>query len=163
MAEKQLYGLTLSGILAGVTIILLYLAVILPFHTFFFSFLGSFPLLILYPRTHPRWSLLFFVTTALLSLLLFAHPRLLPYLLFLGPYTLFRGYIGERREGMVLIYKFLFFNALLVLGLTLLRSYLLPLLPPFPLPFLFLLLQILFLLYDFLLTQAVQLLEARMD
>lgn len=157
------YFLTLSGFLAAVTIILLYLAVLLPFHAFFFIFVSSFPMGILYRRTHLLWGLIFFVTTALLSLILFPLPRLFPYLFFFGHYGLAKLYWEERGGKYSLILKLLYFNLFLLLGVTLFRTFFAPFLPPFS-PVLFSVsLQLPFLLYDYLFTRVLFFLETRLD
>lgn len=151
-----------AGLFAALTLLLLYFAVILPFHVLFFTFLSSFPMALLYRRSQLSTALLFFVTTALLSLILFPHPRLLPYLLFFGHYGLAKVYFEERGGKRSFFFKILYFNLSLFLGWVFLRPLLLPLMPTIRPLLLLLSLQIFFLLYDYTFTRALSLIHSRL-
>lgn len=161
--ENESKRVALSGLLAAVTILFLYLAVILPFHLFFFTFLSSFSIALLYQYSHGSKGILFFMCTVLLSLFLFPHPRLIPYLLFFGHYGLAKIYLEERGGRYLVLFKLLYFNLFLILGLTLLRSLLLPFLPTISLSLLILILQPCFLLYDYFFSRALRLSALRLE
>lgn len=155
------FTLVLSALLASLILILLYFAIIVPFHSLFFTFLSSFPIAILVYRTHLPAGLLLFICTALLSLILFPHPRLAPYLLFFGHYGLCKIYLEKHFQKYSLLLKLLYSNFFFLLGLTLFSALLLPYSPPFSKGILILLFQPFFIIYDYSFSKTLSLLGPR--
>lgn len=155
--------MALSGLLTAVTVLLLYFAVILPFHVLFFTFLSSFPIVLLYRRSQLSTALLFFMTTGLLSFILFPHPRLLPYVLFFGHYGLAKVYLEEKGGRYAIFLKILYFNLSLLIGWFFFRLLLLPFMPTISPPLLLLFLQFFFLIYDYSFTAALSFFTSRIE
>jgi len=147
--------IALSGILAAGTLLTLFLATILPTSRIFFYGLSSVFCAVVIIENGIRAGTLFYIGTSLLALILIPNKiRLIPYILILGHYPLWKTYIERiNHTGKELILKLLVLNVCSLLayyGFTALFFKNVNL--PIDLRLVFLILQVVFLIYDYAFT-----------
>jgi len=147
--------ITLGGILTALSIILVYLSVIIPTSKLYLLALASMVIPVVIIMTNIRYGLLVYISTAILSLLLIGLVwNVVIYILFFGAYA-FIKYLIERLNNLPLEYvmKYIFYNGSLILIYLFYKVFLFPL-PQIKLPiyFIVILLEVIFLFYDYFLT-----------
>lgn len=155
--------ITLGGILGALTILDLWLASIVPNLKLVLYGISALPIAVMVIEGNRHASLLFYVATAILSLLLIPRAPLssLPYVLVLGLYGLVKS-IAEANKNPVLewIIKLFYFNATMALYYILIVTIFVPDVAwPLPLWALVIIAEVAFVLCDFLYSYAIQFYE----
>ncbi|MEL7566215.1 MAG: hypothetical protein AAGU27_15195 [Dehalobacterium sp.] len=155
-ADKRPAGrIALSGILAAGSLLTLFLATILPTNRIFFYGLSSVFCAIIIIEHGVRAGTIFYIGTSLFALMLIPNKiRLIPYILILGHYPLWKTFIERiNHTGKELILKLLVLNIFSLAayyGFTAL--FFEHVILPIDLRLVFLLLQIVFIIYDYAFT-----------
>lgn len=153
--EGSAKRIALSGILAACSLLTLFLATILPTNRIFFYGLSSVFCAIIIIEHDIKGGILFYIATSLLALILIPNKlRLIPYIMILGHYPIWKTYI----ERVNHLGKEIFLK-LLVLNLTTGAAYygfttffLISVALPIDLRLVFLIIQPIFIIYDYVFT-----------
>ncbi len=116
-------ALTLGGILVALSVVLLYLTTLFQTNTLTLLTLASFmpPIALMEKGMKP--ALLIYICTALSSLLFIPFNITLLYLIFFGIYGIIKGLIEHFNKPLIeLILKLLFFNGIFLIGMLLLKG-----------------------------------------
>ncbi|HHT62771.1 MAG: hypothetical protein ACOX4H_09980 [Bacillota bacterium] len=153
--QRPAKRIAVSGILAAFCLLTLYLATLLPTNRIFFYGLSSVFGAVIIIEHNVRGGVLFYIATSLLALILIPHKlRLIPYIFILGHYPIWKTYIERlNHPGKELLLKLLVldlgtfaayyvFTKLFFMNITL----------PIDLRLAFLVLQPVFLIYDYVFT-----------
>lgn len=142
-----------SGLLVGLTVVVLYAASILPISTLSILTIASCLIPISIIRTSIKNTILVYIASSILSLFLVPTDIALYYALFFGVYGIIKYFIEKvRKLPLELLLKLIAFNVLLGVTYLIAKSFLGILSPEFPLYILWLAAQIIFLVYDYALT-----------
>ena len=147
--------LSLSGILLALTIITLFVATIMPTNRLSLYALSSFFISIVVIEFGMKTGWVFYVSSCILSLIVVQNKvELIPYIIFFGVYGLAKSYI-ESLDKIVLEYilKMVLFNVCLFVSLFFIKEFFLSNFDiKFPLGAIIILLQIVFVVYDYVYT-----------
>lgn len=142
-----------SGLLVGLTVVILYAASILPISTLSILTVASCLIPISIIRTSIKNTILVYIASSVLSIFLVPTDIALYYTLFFGVYGIIKHYIEKIRNlPLELLLKLITFNILLGLNYLIVKNFLGILSPEFPLYVLWLAAQVIFLVYDYALT-----------
>ena len=142
-----------SGLLVGLTVVILYAASILPISTLSILTVASCLIPISIIRTSIKNTILVYIASSVLSIFLVPTDIALYYTLFFGVYGIIKHYIEKIRNlPLELLLKLITFNILLGLNYLIVKNFLGILSPEFPLYVLWLATQVIFLVYDYALT-----------
>ncbi len=144
-----------GGIITALSIIFIYLSTIIPFNKIFFLACASFliPIGVIFTSLKNCW--LIYISSALLSLLLIGFKgNVFFYILFFGPYGIIKNYIEKLNNlPLEIILKLLYFNGSIALIYVLFKTFISTLKNiPIPIPMFILIAQIIFLIFDYILT-----------
>lgn len=142
-----------SGLLVGLTVVVLYAASILPISTLSILTVASCLIPISIIRTSIKSTILVYIASSALSLFLIPTDIALYYTLFFGVYGIIKHLIEKIKNLLLeLLLKLITFNILLALNYLIVKNFLGILSPEFPLYILWLAAQVIFLVYDYSLT-----------
>lgn len=145
-----------NGILAALTIVILYAASILPISTLSVLTVASCLIPISIIRTSIKNTILVYVASSILSLFFVATNIALYYTLFFGIYGIIKYYIEKiRKLPLEILLKLISFNILLVIIYFIAINFLVSFNSNYPLHLLWLIGQIAFLIYDYALTMII--------
>ncbi|MGI6728008.1 MAG: hypothetical protein ACOX4P_05555 [Anaerovoracaceae bacterium] len=151
--------IALGGVLLALSLVTIFLASFIPGFELTLYALSTFCVVIFIIETKAKGGWLFYGASCLLSLVLIPNKlALLPYIIFFGLYGLIKYYIERiRKQPVEIILKLLFFNGSWGIGLYFFKNLLISNigLPDYPVIVLIIAAQILFLLYDYILTQLI--------
>lgn len=153
--QKSTKRITLSGILAAATLLTLFLATTLPTNRIFFYGLSSLFCAIIIIEHGVKAGVVFYLGTSILALILIPNKlRLIPYLLILGHYPIWKTYIEKINHPVKeVILKLFGLNMFTLASYYFLTSFFLEnIIIPLDLRLIFLILQIIFLIYDYAFT-----------
>ncbi|HEX3029347.1 MAG TPA: hypothetical protein VHT34_08600 [Clostridia bacterium] len=150
--------IALSGMLLALVIIALYLASFLPGKLSLYA-LSSFLVAVIIIEFNVKAGWIFYIASCLLSLIIPDKLSILPYILFFGIYGIIKMYIEMLRKIIIeYILKLLFFNTFLLAAFLMLQK--LDLIPAklqgMPIWIAAAVLQLVFLLYDYIYTMFIQ-------
>lgn len=161
-------NISIGGILTALTILLLYLTLLIPTNTLTLLTLASFMVPIALIRCNLKTSILVYICSSLLSFLLLPFNIFLLYLIFFGCYGIIKSLIeGLDKLPLEWVLKLVFFNTIFFISINVARELLSPnvfdnlnrladkLLPSLPSSrflFLWLVGQLVFILFDYALT-----------
>ncbi len=146
--------ITLSGILLAFTVISVFLAATLPTSKLSLYALSSLFMAVIVIEFGTKAGWAFYIASGILSALLVPRLEVIPFIVFFGVYGLIKLYV-ERIHSRIIEYvlKLAYFNVCLVLGLVFLKEILLNgNLPSAPVYAIAALLEVVFLLYDYIYT-----------
>lgn len=146
--------ITLSGILLAFTVISVFLAATLPTSKLSLYALSSLFMAVIIIEFGTRAGWVFYLASAILSVLLVPRLEVIPFIVFFGVYGLIKLYI-ERIPGRVIEYvlKLIYFNICLALGLFFLKEIILGGINlTAPVYIIAAVLELVFLLYDYIYT-----------
>ena len=144
-----------GGLFTALSIVFIYLTNILPYNKLAMLFIASLIILIGVITIGAKYSLFVYISTSILSLFLIGIRGVtLSYILFFGPYGLIKNLIENLKKPVLeIIIKLLYFNASLFLYYKLYNIFIPTTLDiPISIVGLLLLLQIVFVAYDYLLS-----------
>lgn len=145
--------ITESGLLVALTIVILYVASILPISTLSILTVASCLIPISIIRTSIKNTMLVYIASAVLSFFLVKTNIALYYSLFFGIYGIIKHLIEKTKNlPLELFLKLIAFNILLGITYLITKNFLGILSPKFSLSLLWLAAQIIFLVYDYALT-----------
>lgn len=152
--NKRVKGIALGGILLAFTVICVFLASILPTSVLSLYSVSSLfiAVIIIEFGTKAGWA--FYLASGILSVILVPRLEVIPFVVFFGLYGLIKLYI-ERLQGRVIEYilKLIYFNICLGLGLLFLKELILNgMNPSMPVYIVAGLLEVVFLVYDYVYT-----------
>lgn len=151
-------SLAKGGILTALTCILIYIGTIFPFNKIFIlGITSTLVALGIIFEGNIKLGYSIFIASSILSFLLLGFKGMIfLYILFFGPYSLIKLYIEKLRKLPLEIFlKLCFFNLSLLICYWISKFVLIDINlnnMPFPLPILFIALQFVFLIYDYVLT-----------
>jgi len=151
--------LALGGILAALTLITLYAESVLPTSKLSLYALSSFFVSVIVIESGIKWAWIFYIASSILALIILPDKiALIPYLVFFGVYGILKFYIEKIRNIIVeLILKYAYFNLCLLLALLLIKKIFLDMLNiAFSLWILIVVLEVVFLVYDYAFTFFIQ-------
>lgn len=147
--------IALNGILGALTLICLFLATVLPTNRLSLYALSSFFISVVIVESGIKAGWLFYVSTALLALIILPEKLgLVPYIIFFGFYGILKYYI-EKLDKLILEYilKFIYFNLCLGIAWLLIRQFFIAeITVRLPWFVVIIVLEIIFLIYDFVYT-----------
>ncbi len=146
--------ITLSGILLAFTVICVFLAATLPTSKLSLYALSSLFMAVIVIELGTKAGWAFYIASGILSALLVPRLEVIPFIVFFGVYGLIKLYV-ERIHSRIIEYvlKLAYFNVCLVLGLVFLKEILLNgNLPAAPVYAIAALLEVVFILYDYIYT-----------
>lgn len=148
----------LGGVLTALCMVFILLASVLPAGRFGFYAMASFATAIVIIEYKASWSWAFFITSALISFFIVPDKTaILPYIFFFGPYGIIKHLIEKSGKTAVeLLLKYAYFNLVLAASYILISSFVLEGIS-IKLPWLVivLLLEVVFLIYDYIFTRVV--------
>lgn len=147
--------IALNGILGALTLICLFLATVLPTNRLSLYALSSFFISVVIVESGIKAGWLFYVSTALLALIILPEKLgLVPYIIFFGFYGILKYYI-EKLDKLILEYilKFIYFNLCIGTAWLLIRQFFIAeITVRLPWFVVIIVLEIIFLIYDFVYT-----------
>ncbi|MDK2805473.1 MAG: hypothetical protein PWQ94_637 [Thermoanaerobacterium sp.] len=150
-------SLSLGGVIAALNMVILFIASVMPTSRLFFLVVSSFAISIMVIETGSIGGLVFYLATSILSLILIPNKLIsVYYICFFGFYGIIKSYIEKKRFRMYmeLALKLIVFNiSLFVVYIIFSRIFMMKVFVT-ALPFIaiFILLQISFLVYDYVYT-----------
>ncbi|MHB8063962.1 MAG: hypothetical protein ACYDG2_15255 [Ruminiclostridium sp.] len=121
--NKRVKSITLSGILLAFTVICVFLATVLPTSVLSLYAISSLfiAVIILEFGTKAGWA--FYLASSILSIVLIPRLEVIPFVVFFGLYGLLKLYIEKLRSRVLeYILKLIYFNMCLALGLLFLKE-----------------------------------------
>ena len=116
-------AITLGGILVAISMVLLYLTTVIPTNTLTFLTLLSFIPPIALMEKGLKTALLVYICSAIGSLIFVPFNITVLYILFFGIYGIIKGFIERFNKSFVeIVLKLLFFNAIFLILLLLMRG-----------------------------------------
>lgn len=153
-------SLALGGVLTALTVISVFFADIIPTNTLSLYALSSFFIAIILIERGVKTSWVFYFATSLLSFVIVPDKTMvIPFVSFFGIYGVIKHYLEKYTNRVVeYILKYLFFNANVVLAYLLLKVLFeaQTLFKGFPLWIVMIILQVIFLVYDYVYTIFIQ-------
>lgn len=147
--------IALNGILGALALICLFLATVLPTNRLSLYALSSFFISVVIVESGIKAGWLFYVSTALLALIILPEKLgLVPYIIFFGFYGILKYYI-EKLDKLILEYilKFIYFNLCIGTAWLLIRQFFIAeITVRLPWFVVIIVLEIIFLIYDFVYT-----------
>lgn len=153
MNNLKAKDITLGGILIALTIITLYLNLIIPINTLAILTISACFVPIAIIRGNVKLGILVYIASSIIGFLIIPLNTMLPFILYFGIYGLIKFFI-EKLKNMTLeiILKLAFSNLMLFLGYFLFTSFIGPINFKLPLWMLLILVQFVFLIFDYALT-----------
>ncbi|MGF7397389.1 hypothetical protein PQ689_11530 [Thermoanaerobacterium thermosaccharolyticum] len=150
-------SLSLGGVIAALNIVILFIASIMPTSRLFFLVVSSFAISIMVIETGSMGGFVFYLATSALSLILIPNKMIsIYYICFFGFYGIIKSYIEKKhiRRYMELALKLIVFNiSLFTVYIIFDRIFMMKVfVTGFPFIAFFILLQISFLVYDYVYT-----------
>jgi len=146
-------NITLGGIMIALSIVILYLATIIPINTLAIMTIASSIIAITILRSDVKTAFIVYIGATILAFFLVPIDFVIYYGVFFGVYGIIKYYIEKLRKlPLEIILKLIFFNAILILIVLLLRLSLSSLNTTLPITALILGAQIMFIIYDYALT-----------
>jgi hypothetical protein len=153
--SKKTSRIALGGILGALAVICLFLAVVLPTNRLAFYALSSFFSSIIIIESGIKSGWVFYAATAMLSAIIIPDKiGIIPYLIFFGIYGIIKFYI-ERMNRIVVEYilKYVYFNICIAIAILLIKQFFVQSITvAIPWWAVILLLELVFLLYDYVYT-----------
>lgn len=155
MVAANRRAITLGGILAALTVILLYAESVIPGGKLSLYALSSFFSAVMVIEGGIKTGWVFYLVTSLLAFIIVPDkPGLVPYFIFFGIYGIIKSYI-ERVGKIVIEYilKILFFNICLALAYVIVKAFFITTLSgSIPMIFIIIAMEIVFIIYDYVYT-----------
>ncbi|MBP2071249.1 hypothetical protein [Thermoanaerobacterium butyriciformans] len=150
-------SLSLGGVIAALNVVILFIASVMPTSRLFFLVVSSFAISIMVIETGSIGGLVFYLATSILSLILIPNKLIsVYYICFFGFYGIIKSYIEKKRFRMYmeLALKLIVFNiSLFVVYIIFSRIFMMKIfVTGSPFIAIFILLQISFLVYDYVYT-----------
>ena len=148
--------ITLGGIMTALSVLVLYSTTILPFNTIALLTIASSFIPVIIIRSNIKTASFVYVASTLIGLFLTTPNIIIMYTLFFGIYGLIK-YLIEKLNKMYLeiILKLLFFNISLILSMIIIKLFLGDVIINLPIWLLFIVGQVIFLVYDYALTMII--------
>ncbi|MCF0149162.1 MAG: hypothetical protein HUJ77_12295 [Clostridium sp.] len=145
--------ITLSGILTGLTIVILYLNLLLPISTISILTLASLLVPIALIRGSMKSAILVYVASSIIGLFILPLNIIILYILFFGIYGIIKFYIEKiNKLPLEIFIKLIFFNIILVLSFFVFKAFIPVEITKLPIGIFVILAEIVFLVYDYALT-----------
>ena len=152
--NKRVKSITLSGILLAFTVICVFLAASLPTSKLSLYAISSLfiAVIIIEFGTKAGWA--FYLASSILSVVLIPRLEVIPFVIFFGLYGLIKLYIEKLHSRIIeYILKLIYFNICLALGLIFLKEFIMDGLNlTVPIYIVAVLLEVVFLVYDYVYT-----------
>ncbi|MDY6013024.1 hypothetical protein [Clostridium sp.] len=153
MNNLKAKDITLGGILIALTIITLYLNLIIPINTFAILTISSCYVPIAIIKDNIKLGVLVYVASSIIGFLIIPLNIMIPFVLYFGIFGLVKFYIEKLKNlPLEIILKLAFSNLMLFLGYFLFTSFVGPINFKLPLWMLLILLQFVFIIFDYALT-----------
>ncbi len=153
MNNLKAKDITLGGILIALTIITLYLNLIIPINTFAILTISSCYVPIAIIKDNIKLGILVYVASSIIGFLIIPLNIMIPFVLYFGIFGLVKFYIEKLKNlPLEIILKLAFSNLMLFLGYFLFTSFVGPINFKLPLWMLLILLQFVFIIFDYALT-----------
>jgi len=145
--------ITLSGILTGLTIVILYLNLLLPISTISILTLASLLVPIALIRGSMKSAILVYVSSSIIGLFILPLNIIILYILFFGIYGIVKFYIEKiNKLPLEIFIKIIFFNIILFLSFFVFKTFIPIEITKLPIGIFLIIAEIVFLLYDYALT-----------
>ncbi len=147
--------IAVNGLLTAMVVIILFLATTSPTTRFSFYVLSSFFISVVIIESGAKAGGLFYTVSSIISALILSNKLgVVPYVLFFGNYGLVSFYIDKlNKNSLKYILKLLYFNlAIFIVYFTFRNVFFSNIVPDIPLWMVYLLLQIVFIIYDYIYT-----------
>ncbi len=116
--------ITLAGLMVALSVIVLYLTTIIPINTFAILTIASVIIPITIMRSNIKTAVLVYAATSLLGFFIVPINFFLMYFMFFGIYGIVKYFIEKLRKlPLEIVLKYIFFNVILVLALTVLKGF----------------------------------------
>lgn len=116
--------ITLAGLMVALSVIVLYLTTIIPINTFAILTIASVIIPITIMRSNIKTAVLVYAATSLLGFFIVPINFFLMYFMFFGIYGIVKYFIEKLRKlPLEIALKYIFFNVILVLALTVLKGF----------------------------------------
>lgn len=153
MNNLKAKDITLGGILIALTIITLYLNLIIPINTFAILTISSCYVPIAIIKDNIKLGILVYVASSIIGFLIIPLNIMIPFVLYFGIFGLVKFYIEKLKNlPLEIILKLAFSNLMLFLGYFLFTSFVGPINFKLPLWMLLILVQFVFIIFDYALT-----------
>lgn len=153
MNNLKAKDITLGGILIALTIITLYLNLIIPINTFAILTISSCYVPIAIIKGNVKLGILVYVASSIIGFLITPLNIMIPFVLYFGIFGLVKFYIEKLKNlPLEIILKLAFSNLMLFLGYFLFTSFVGPINFKLPLWMLLILVQFVFIIFDYALT-----------
>ncbi|MDU5106281.1 hypothetical protein [Clostridium sp.] len=145
--------ITLSGILIGLTIVILYLNLLLPISTISILTLASLLVPIALIRGSMKSAILVYVSSSIIGLFILPLNIMILYILFFGIYGIVKFYIEKiNKLPLEIFIKIIFFNIILFLSFFVFKTFIPIEITKLPIVIFLIIAEIVFLVYDYALT-----------
>lgn len=145
--------ITLSGILTGLTIVILYLNLLLPISTISILTLASLLVPIALIRGSMKSAILVYVSSSIIGLFILPLNIMILYILFFGIYGIVKFYIEKiNKLPLEIFIKIIFFNIILFLSFFVFKTFIPIEITKLPIGIFLIIAEIVFLVYDYALT-----------
>ena len=145
--------ITLSGILIGLTIVILYLNLLLPISTISILTLASLLVPIALIRGSMKSAILVYVSSSIIGLFILPLNIMILYILFFGIYGIVKFYIEKiNKLPLEIFIKIIFFNIILFLSFFVFKTFIPIEITKLPIGIFLIIAEIVFLVYDYALT-----------
>lgn len=145
--------ITLSGILTGLTIVILYLNLLLPISTISILTLASLLIPIALIRGSMKSAILVYVSSSIIGLFILPLNIMILYILFFGIYGIVKFYIEKiNKLPLEIFIKLIFFNIILLLSFFVFKAFIPIEITKLPIEIFLIIAEIVFLVYDYALT-----------
>ena len=145
--------ITLSGILTGLTIVILYLNLLLPISTISILTLASLLVPIALIRGSMKSAILVYVSSSIIGLFILPLNIMILYILFFGIYGIVKFYIEKiNKLPLEIFIKIIFFNIILFLSFFVFKTFIPIEITKLPIVIFLIIAEIVFLVYDYALT-----------
>ena len=148
--------ITLGGIMTALSVLVLYLTSILPFNTIALLTIASSFIPVIIIRSNIKTASFVYIASTILGLFITTPNIVIMYALFFGIYGLIK-YIIEKlnKISLEIILKLLFFNISLIVSILIIKLFLGDVIINLPIWLLFIVGQVVFLIYDYALTMII--------
>lgn len=145
--------ITLSGILTGLTIVILYLNLLLPISTISILTLASLLIPIALIRGSMKSAILVYVSSSIIGLFILPLNIMILYILFFGIYGIVKFYIEKiNKLPLEIFIKLIFFNIILLLSFFVFKAFIPIEITKLPIEIFLIIAEIVFLVFDYALT-----------
>lgn len=145
--------ITLSGILTGLTIVILYLNLLLPISTISILTLASLLIPVALIRGSMKSAILVYVSSSIIGLFILPLNIMILYILFFGIYGIVKFYIEKiNKLPLEIFIKLIFFNIILLLSFFVFKAFIPIEITKLPIEIFLIIAEIVFLVFDYALT-----------